>query len=111
MDQDADAVGQFRIVTGAQPEDKAFYQVAADLVPDGDCQNEHQDPPPAFSAKINGNEHQEKEIEGHPEFHFPQKRKDKVSNRACPVLVDFGKKPMIRLYDLLNEARMTVTVK
>lgn len=111
MNQDADAVCQFGVMTGAQPEDKAFYQVAADLVPDGDCQDEHQYPPPALSTKIKGNEYQEKEVEGHPEFHFPQEGKDKVGSGACPVLVDFGEKPMVCLYDLLNKARMTATVK
>jgi len=89
MDQDTDIVGQFGMMTGAQPEDKAFYQVAADLVPDCHRQDEHQRPPPAFYTEIEDNEHQEKEIEGHPEFHFPEKRKDKVTGSACPVLVDF----------------------
>ena len=111
MDQDADVIGQFGVMAGAQPENQTFYQVAADLIADGDGQDEHQYPPPTLSAEINGNEYQKKEVNGHPEFHLPQKRNDKVRNRACPVLVDFGEKPMIRLYDLLYEARMTVTVK
>ena len=111
VDQDVDAISQIRVMTGTQTEDKAFYQIAADLISDGDRQDEHQHPPPTFPAKIKGNEYQEEEVNGHPEFHFPQEWEDKVGNRACPVLVDFREKPMIRLYDLLNEARMTVTVK
>lgn len=98
-------------MAGTQPENETFYQVAADLIPDGDSYDEHQDPSPAFFTEINGNEYQKKEVNRHPEFHFPQEREDKVRNRACPVLVDFGEKPMICLYDLLYEARMTVTVK
>ena len=71
MDQDTDVVSQFGVMTGTQPEDKAFYQVAADLVPDGDRQDEHQHPSPTLPAEVKGNEHQEEEIKGHPEFHFP----------------------------------------
>jgi len=82
MDQDVNVIGQFRIMTGSQPEDKAFYQIAADLVPDGYCQDEHQHPPPTFPAEIKSNEYQKEEVNGHPEFHFPQEWEDKVRNRA-----------------------------
>lgn len=66
--EDMDIIGKNGIVTGAKAENKAFYHIAADLVAQGGCYDQKEYPTPAFFAKVQGNEYQEKEVKRHPEL-------------------------------------------
>ena len=64
--QETHIVCQQGILTGPEPEDEVFHQVAADQVADYGGHDQGNGPPPAFQAEIQGNKDQEEKVKRHP---------------------------------------------